>query len=66
MQGLALPNLFGKRALTIAAGSIVGNMVYDRWISRMPMLAPANGFGIDDVARALTIAATVILLDRFV
>lgn len=46
----------------IGAGVIAGNFVYDFTLARF--IPSAEGFGLDDVARALTIAATVIALQK--
>lgn len=46
----------------IGAGVVAGSMLYDFTLARV--IPPAEGFGMDDVARALTIAVTVIALQK--
>ncbi len=51
-----------QKLAVIGAGVIAGNFVYDFTLARF--IPNAEGFGMDDVARALTIAATIILIQK--
>jgi hypothetical protein len=55
----------------IAAGVIAGNFVFERFILKNPIdgsgfVEVKEGFGMDDVIRAATVAAVVVAVDKFV
>lgn len=57
-----------KQALAIAAGAIAGNMIAERFVLKAAQDDPtgfvlvADGFGMDDIARAALITAGAMLL----
>jgi len=59
-----------KGILVLTASALVGNYVAERFILKAPggtsgFVEVADGMGLDDVARAATIAAVVMLAKRF-
>lgn len=53
-----------KTFLVVAAASIVGGYAFNRFIAGR-FVEQAEGFGLDDVAHAATVAGTFYLLWRF-
>ena len=54
-----------------AAGVIAGNFVFERFILKNPIdgsgfVEVKEGFGMDDIIRAATVAAVVIAMDKFI
>jgi len=54
-----------------AAGVIAGNFVFERSILKNPIdgsgfVEVKEGFGMDDIIRAATVAAVVIAMDKFI
>lgn len=60
-----------KGYLQIAAGVALGNMIAEKFVLRQgPMdttgfVDISEGFGLDDVARAVVVTAAVVLVRRF-
>ena len=56
--------------LKVAGGIIVGNMLFERFLLKNPVdntgfIEVKEGFGMDDVVRAATVAAVVIAAEKF-
>jgi hypothetical protein len=64
--------LLGKKGLTIVAGSILGNMIAERFLLKAGPDDPsgfimvADGIGMDDVARGLAIAFSAFMLEKVI
>lgn len=61
-----------KGMLVLGAGAVVGNMVAEKFLLKSSPDDPSGfilvneGLGMDDVARAGAIVATILLLQKFV
>lgn len=56
-----------KRFAILGLGVLAGSYLADRWVLPMTGVGVSEGeFGTDDFISAATIAATIILLDRFI
>lgn len=60
-----------KGILVLVGSAIVGNYVAERFVLKAPggttgFVEVADGFGLDDVARAATIAGVILLARKFI
>lgn len=60
---MQLPNLFGKRAMTLALGVGLGLYLVERFLFQPGIVKAADGFGLDDVTRIAGVVVVTMLVD---
>lgn len=56
--------------LILVGGALAGSFVFEKWIAKNPatgsgFVEVSDGFGLDDVARAATIAGVILVANKF-
>lgn len=62
---MQLPNLFGKRALTMAVGVGLGLYLVERFVFRPGLVQAADGFGLDDIVRIFAVVLVSMVVDMY-